>query len=435
MGFSRLACLGLAACGAVSAPAVPDAKDAAVDAPSAGPVTVTTQTRFYDGGQPPFTPQGNIIVVAVRPDGTLADMQTTDATAGTATLNAYPGDSVTAIYPHISDAGADLTTFYGVKPGDTLTFGLRFSQPVTSQTLGSMTVTMPALPSTEYFAYTSCANAAFGTTASGTITESNYCHSEPMDILVVARDATSHVLTQAGLVPSINFQSGGTASLAQWRPATTTKTLGLTGLSPDVVSVSTEIYEMANDTVIFGNGFGGPPSNGQYTTSPFEWPGQGTREVNRITLNRQGPWTQMAIHDNHDATTAPYSLAVPMLPPWLTSSYIVSGPAQMAAWFPVGDGPQKGALANVYWSHNSASYSWSFIVPPGQTAINFPKLPAAAAMYAPYPEDFVYMSYVRLFDIPELATYDDVRKLPESTIADLGSAVQLGLLERVIQNY
>jgi hypothetical protein len=45
------------------------------------------------------------------------------------------------------------------------------------------------------------------------------------------------------------------------------------------------------------------------------------------------------------------------------------------------------------------------------------------------------MSYVRLFDIPELATYDDVRKLPESTIADLGSAVQLGLLERVIQNY
>jgi hypothetical protein len=298
-----------------------------------------------------------------------------------------------------------------------------------------MTVTMPSLPSTVYTAYTSCTITGFGTTASGTITEYDTCHHDPMDILLVARDATTNAITQAGLIPSITFQAGGTATLAQWRPATTTKTLGLTGLGPEITSASMEPYELVNDTVQYGHGFGGPTSNGQYTTPAFEWPGQGTREWIRSTLSRQGPWTQMGIDDTVAPTTAPYSLALPMLPPWLTNTYIVSGPAQMAAWFPVGDGPQKGALANVYWSHNSASYSWSFIVPPGQTAINFPKLPAAAAMYAPYPEDFVYMSYVRLFDIPELATYDDVRKLPESTIADLGSAVQLGLLERVIQNY
>ena len=56
-------------------------------------------------------------------------------------------------------------------------------------------------------------------------------------------------------------------------------------------------------------------------------------------------------------------------------------------------------------------------------------------MNAPHPEDSVSMQYVRVFEIPELASYDDVRALPESTIVQLDVAVQLGLLKRVIGNF
>jgi len=136
---------GLVACGSVSAPAKPDAVTpdvVTIDAPAPGPVTVTTQTRFT-GGLPPGAALGNVTVVAVRPDGTLADTQVTDGTSGMATLNAYDGDSVTALYPHTTDAGADLTTFMGVKHGDSLTFGLKFNPSGTNNSLGTMTINWP----------------------------------------------------------------------------------------------------------------------------------------------------------------------------------------------------------------------------------------------------------------------------------------------------
>src|SRR6476646_2638323 len=105
MGVSRLFVLGLAAFGSVSAPAKPDATPDAVmiDAPAPGPVTAVTQSRF-PGGPPAGTALGNITAVAVRPDGTLSDSQVSDATSGMATLQAFDGDSVTALYPHMSDA-------------------------------------------------------------------------------------------------------------------------------------------------------------------------------------------------------------------------------------------------------------------------------------------------------------------------------------------
>ena len=92
-------------------------------------------------------------------------------------------------------------------------------------------------------------------------------------------------------------------------------------------------------------------------------------------------------------------------------------------------------MLRVSWSHNGVPYLWTFIVPPGVTAINFPKLPDAIAMNAPHPEDSASVQFVRAFDIPELASYDDVRKLPESTIVALDQATQLGLLKRVIMNF
>ena len=54
----------------------------------------------------PDTPKGNILVVGVNADGTLAGTATTDA-AGKATLTIREGATVTAIYPE--DAFIDNT--------------------------------------------------------------------------------------------------------------------------------------------------------------------------------------------------------------------------------------------------------------------------------------------------------------------------------------
>src|SRR3954454_11418839 len=172
MGVSRLFVLGLAACGSVSAPAQPDATaDVMIDAPAPGPLSVVTQSRFPNG-PPVGAAVGNIAVVAVRPDGTLADMQVTDATTGMATLQAYDGDTVTALYPHMGDAGADLTTFMGVKHGDTLTFGLNWGTSGTNTTLGSLNITCPSLANQSYEIFTDCSTYGYGSgVTSGTIPE------------------------------------------------------------------------------------------------------------------------------------------------------------------------------------------------------------------------------------------------------------------------
>lgn len=405
-----------------------------IDAPAPGPVSVLTQTRF-PSGPPPFTPLGNISVFAIRPDGTLADMQTTDATAGTATVQAYDGDSVTALYPHMGDAGADLTTFMGVKHGDSLTFGLRFSPNIAATTLGQMTITMPAIANSNYYIYTPCGGYGLGTTNSGTITEYNYCHKDPFDIMVVARDASTGTLTQSGVISDVTFASGGSASLTTWHPATTTKLMQVTGLPADVTNVSMYDYDVLDDTyVVFANSFGGAPSNNQYTTPTYQWPGTGTREWVRTQMNRQGAWTTMFIYDNVTPTTQSYTLAAPQLPPWITSQYVVSAGAQMAAWFPVGDGPSKVTVARFTWTHSSAPYSWTFVLPPGMTAVNFPKLPDSASMNAPHPEDVANVNFIRTYEIPELASYEDVKKLPESTLVQLDVATEMGVLKRVIGN-
>ncbi|MBV8762979.1 MAG: hypothetical protein JO257_37180 [Deltaproteobacteria bacterium] len=436
MALSRLVWLGLAACGAVSAPANNDAKTVdttpMIDAPAPGPVNVVTQSRF-SGGPPPGSPLGGIAVFAIRPDGTLADMQTTDASAATATLQAYDGDSVTALYPHMGDAGADLTTFMGVKHGDTLTFGLRFG--LSSALVGSMNIAWPAIANTNYVVYTDCGGYGFGTATSGSISEYTYCHRDPMDVMIVARDATTSIVTQAGLIPAVAFQNGGTATLQNWHAATSTKSLQITGLPSEVTNVSMSQFEVISGNAAFSFGAGGAPSNGQFTSSAFQWPGQATLEWTRIFLMRQGNWAQMGIFDNTAPTIQPYSITAPALPPWMTTNYVFSAAAQMMAWFPVGTGPQKGTILRVNWSHNGVPYSWSFVVPPGVTALTFPKLPDAVAMNAPHLEDTGGVNYVRTFDIPELAGYDDVRKLPEMTLTGLDIAVEAGQLKRVIQNF
>src|SRR5512140_1647222 len=128
--------LVVCACGKVNNDTPADAN--LIDADETGMLSVATQSRFFAGGTAVGAAQPSVDVVSVRPNNTLADMAQTDA-GGHASLKVYPGGSVTAIYPHPAamDMGADLVTYFGVKPDDVLTFGQRFS-PNTSNNLGAM---------------------------------------------------------------------------------------------------------------------------------------------------------------------------------------------------------------------------------------------------------------------------------------------------------
>src|SRR6185369_16138682 len=127
--FSLLWILALCACGKVNSNTPVDAD--LTDADLTGMLNVGTQTRFFVSGGPAVgAAQANVDVVSLRTNDTVADMVQTDA-SGHASLKVYPGGSITAIYQHPADMGADLVTYFGVQPNDVLTFGQRLS-PTTS---------------------------------------------------------------------------------------------------------------------------------------------------------------------------------------------------------------------------------------------------------------------------------------------------------------
>ena len=105
-------------CGSVNTG--PDAST--TDADISGAATVETEAALFGGSI--GTNVGNIDIISMLPNNTVLETVKTDA-AGNASIKVYPGGSVTAVYKHTVDMGADLITYVGVKPGDTLVFGSR----------------------------------------------------------------------------------------------------------------------------------------------------------------------------------------------------------------------------------------------------------------------------------------------------------------------
>jgi hypothetical protein len=414
----------------------PDAAiDSNIDADLTAPLTVITLARFQNT-VPDGMPVANIEIIALRPDGSQSDDVKTDTT-GMAQVKVYPGGSVTALYPHPSDPGADLTTYMGVKPGDTITFGQQV-YPTMSTTLGNFTLTWPNVAVGEdYSVITSCYYCSTGTGLGCTVTEYNTCHQEPMDILYLGYSPSVGAYTYSAFASAVPFTSGGSKSLNAWS-AMGTGSMAITGIPSEVTNVYAANYDFVGNDIAFSTGYSSAPSNGQYTTPSYAWPsaGQGTRNSEQVQLTRPGPYTTMAINETSMGNTPTYTLNISALPPWLTTNYTVSGPAQMATWYAIGEGPTNGTALRVYWSHpNGANYTWSFLVPPKVNAITFPKLPANIEMNAPALDDNLNIVYLRIFNIPELASYDDVRKVPERHFQQLDYAVRLGLFKSVIMNY
>lgn len=435
-----LALVLAAGCGSVKGPATPTdapAIDADLtDADLTGMLSVVTQTESAasaGSGATVGSAQGMVDIVALAPNGVVTDALQTDAT-GHAQVKAYPGGSVTAIYRHTADSGADLVTFMGVKPNDTLTFGAYWS-PTDNTPVGSMTLSWPAFPgATQYNLYTPCNGFGFGSgTTSFAISEIASCHHDPMGVITVAFDMNGVAAMGYSIV---NFQNGGTAGLTGWQTAQPA-TASLTGLPPEVSNVFMNFSAVFNGgRLTFAEGAPSAQPTGGAATMMLNWASVGDRTVSQISLSRQGPYPSITVLDGLNPNARSVTVASPQLPPWVAGR-IASTAARMAAWFPIGMPTHDGNVVIVNWFHTvmgaTTASSWTFITPPEVSAFTFPALPSQFDDIEPHPEDG-NNSQLHLLEIPTVNGYDDLRKLPAAAIACPTCAVANNVVQRIIES-
>lgn len=428
-----------ASCGEVVGPAAtdsPGAVDAPVDTPDAdltGMATVVTQSALY--GQAPGARAPNIEIVSMYPNNTVLATATTDVN-GAATIAVYPGGTVTAVYRHTLDMGADLITWADVQPGDTLTFGN--AQPNTNSVpfaeLGPVTYTWPAQPAaTNFQVITSCSSSSTSGT-SVIVREYTYCHQEPMDVLFIARNANGQV-THHSFRSNVPFTAGGSVSANGWS-ATQTGTINITGLPSEISNVSGQFGTVLDGYRAFAStSYSGTLTGGAYSQT-FNWHPTGERTVGEVYFSRDG-FNSVRLLDAMSTSTLTQTVAAPTIPPWVQGGVVTSSALRMAMWFVVPNeaSTADGQLARTEWSVCDAQmchYSyWHFILPPDVRAIRFPNLPAQFNDVLPKPEIYSYSQH-RVFDIAAVSGYDMLRSLPSSVPMCLECAIRTGEIQRVV---
>ncbi len=432
--------IAVAACGEVKGVKL-DAKplDASVDAVDAdltGMATVVTQTHF-PGGTAVGTLVGNIDYVSLLPNGMVHDMGKTD-TSGHASVKVYPGGSVTVIYRHTADVGADLVTYMGVKPNDSLTFGQFWMLPYSTTSLGTMTISWPAYTGAAglnyYYACGPCGCIYAPSTATSiTLNELAYCDHEPMNFLGIAFNSSGQVLGMS--YSFVNFQNGASAGLNGWQNASTA-TATFTGLPPEIVTATEYFYLISNGgQTNYAYGISGAPTGGALTES-FPWVPTGERTESMAVLSRQGNYQPQRVMDSLNQLTV--TIDSPPLPPWVDNQGgVTSSVDRKVTWLQSGPATHSANTVQMAWQHNISGnpvpFTWSFVVPPDVTEFDFPKLPAIFDDTQPKPEDYVNAS-VRALTIPSASSYDSARQLPEAQLMCPDCAVRLNLLPRVIQS-
>jgi hypothetical protein len=413
--------------------------DAGIDADLSGTATVVTQASLFGGTV--GAKVGNIDIVSHLPNNMVLATATTD-TSGSATIKVYPGGSVTAVYKHTVDRGADLITWAGVKPGDTLIFGSRqFSATgQTAQSLGVQTYTWPALANaTQFQVVTSCGSVSvFSATATSLMaSESNICHREPMD--VVFRGFNGNTLVGYGFRSNVAFTSGGTVALTAWTTTIPTGTVNISGLPPEVAMLSGEFITVidSNPNVLTGATlYNGTPTGGAFSTT-FPSMATGERTVGELFLQRQG-FDGMTVFDSFSSSTLTQTVTSPTLPIWGQGFTTMSSELHKAVWFLIPEANTTpntdGQVLHMSWNHlisgTSHPSQWDVIMPPGQTSLDIPPMPPALADHQPVENDFLSGS-MTVFDIASVSSYDMLRTLPSANIMCLRCTVFAGDFQHV----
>jgi len=435
LAWTACAALGVVGCGDLkeTTDAAPPADADLTDADLTGMATVITESELFGGVIGANVP--NIDVISMLPNNTVHDMVKTDSN-GTATIKVYPGGSITAVYPHTLDMGADLITYVGVKPGDSLHFGSR--RPLNANVMATpitQTVSYPAVAGVSYYEVaTACGGYYVGTATSFAITDYNYCHTEPSDIAFYAVNTAGDVISY-GYRSNITF-SGTTVSLSGWSPAQTA-TVNVSGLPAEFTGLSGQwgtVIDPSSPEIAI-TGFNGTPTGGAFTAT-FPYATTGDRTLSTISLGRPG-FGSVRILDSFSAGTKTPTVAAPTFPPLQQSSAIASAALRSANWFfvPSSSSMADAVVGRASWSRTmgtmSSAFQWYFIMPPGAQGLVFPKLPSQFDDNMPAPSESLSFQ-VRTFDSNAFSNYDSVRAMPSRNVMCLECALRGGDISHVV---
>ena len=399
------------------APVPPD--DAAPDAPPAvTSVNITAYARFYED-VPAMTPRAGAQVFALDAALTVVATATTDAT-GKATVELPNGGSITIVYPDFVESStfsrAWVTTYLGVKPGDSLVVGDSFREDNgNGAMLGTETVQWSMLANTDaYSLSTACGRYLHFTppTTSVTLDLFDDCATGP---IVLAAFQGSGVIGSM-YIPTVTHADGATHDIdalsGGWttQPPTPNFISVLTGLPADAVISRLGGRGNYGTSSIGEDDFDLLPDNGM-ASAMASVPATAPRktaiaEVGRAKQNGRQFFAKTGI--------SPVTIDTSTLP-MFTAAPVADSKTRTVSW-PMPVGTYDHAILQFRWTQfdgkNSRAMNWNVILPPGVSRLEADTLPPQLAMYLPQAAEF-NLSNVRVVDLAEAASYDAARQLPE----------------------
>jgi hypothetical protein len=199
-------------------------------------------------------------------------------------------------------------------------------------------------------------------------------------------------------------------------------------------SVTTPTNDYASTTP-----YTGAVSGGAFTTQ-LAVPQPASGSIGAIDLVRSADYRPIHLLDFVSSTfPISQSVASPALPPWAlaTAATTASTASRTASWSVVASpaSAHDGELLHMSWTHTVAGIKhpsqWDVIAPPGQTSFAFPALPAALADTQPAGADPLTAT-TRVFEIPSIASHDELRALPSANLMCLECAVRTHDVARVV---
>jgi len=391
--------------------------DDAIDAPASGTANITTNVRCCAVAA--GTPQAGVQIVVIHGDRTVGATATTDA-QGKATVTVSAGDSVHAIYPEDTvNLTRELATYVGVKPGDNLTFGEASFTPDAAGVSGQINVSWPAVTGAHHYQVFSPCDGAYTTGLDTTFSLFPYCQTPTAPIVFVAYDLNDKILATSYL-PAATFTPGTLPAITWTTIAAPNYAVSVSGLDAAVDDLSfyvTAVYPR----VSFGqNSF--PPITGGAASATFTAPASATRMLAEMNLRKNGTDGRQT-YFKAQPTAATFT--APM--PWINGIAVSLGEGK-AVWLQTAGTYDAATFAfnwNTFDGTSSHYFNWNVIVPPGVTMLDFGTPPAALAPYLPSTSDNVGTD-LRLVDLANASSYDELRALGESFAMDPYGSVQSG---------
>jgi hypothetical protein len=381
--LAALACAALLACGSASKP-------------HTGPVTLTVT---WDG------PVQGLPVAFHRPDGTVQEVTTTDA-SGRATAVIAEGALVTVGWRIVSSPDQwGLTTIAWLWPGDDLLLASRPTGPVPAapalvpQT-GAATVTFssPVDGASSYRVDAACSSAAADAGYVDALSMQLYdsCGSA-VDALALARAPGGALLAYAMAtdvaVTGTSPDRTANVALGPWRTDFATLAIYATN-----APASSQLFSWALEPKRLGRTFfgaanatdGGLSAGGSTSLTLTYAPGFFTSARMTETISFFSPLAIQAdgaswvVEPDVVLATHAVDLSAALLPRLFGATWSSADGSFVASWQQEGPAPGvDGQVLSTDWSAQNGPHTWSVVVPPGTRSFAFPPLPPELAAFAP----------------------------------------------------